>query len=320
MARPRIFISSTFYDLRHVREDLERFVRELGYEPIRNETGSIPYGKEKPIESYAYQEVELSDIIVTIIGGRFGTESAEGPGFSITQNELRRALDRNVQVFIFVEQGVHAEYSTYRLNKGKKDIEYSFVDDVRVYEFLEKLYDLPANNPIAPFQTAKDIIDYLRAQWAGLFQRFLREQNRISEIKVLDEVKSVAATLQQLVGFLTKERRSKDGAIKSILFANHPAFRRFAAITNTKYRVFFTTLTELNLWLESRLWKPVAKDAYDEDSVLEWSRDKEYIKLIEPIFDHSGKLKIYTEETWKDTWLQRQRFPESAADDDEIPF
>ena len=31
MASPRVFISSTFYDLRHVREDLERSVRELGY-------------------------------------------------------------------------------------------------------------------------------------------------------------------------------------------------------------------------------------------------------------------------------------------------
>ena len=41
MAKPRIFISSTFYDLRQVREDLERTIRELGYEPVRNETGSI---------------------------------------------------------------------------------------------------------------------------------------------------------------------------------------------------------------------------------------------------------------------------------------
>ena len=100
MAKPRVFISSTFYDLRHVREDLERFVRELGYEPVRHETGSIPYGKQESPESYAYQEVELSDIIVTIIGGRFGTESRQEVGYSITQNELRRALDRNVQVFI----------------------------------------------------------------------------------------------------------------------------------------------------------------------------------------------------------------------------
>ena len=315
MARPRVFISSTFYDLRHVREDLERFVKDLGYDPIRNETGSIPYGKDKAPEAYAYQEVELCDIIVTVIGGRFGTESQEG-GYSITQNELRRALEKNVQVFIFVEQGVHSEYSTYKLNKANKGVKYQYVDDVRVYDFLEKLYKLPSNNPIAAFQTSADIIEYLRAQWAGLFQRFLRDQNRVAEVKVIDEVKAVAGTLQQLVEFLTKERRNKDDAIQSILFTNHPAFRRFAAVTDTHYRVFFSDLTELNAWLKARNWKPVeSDDAYDADSVLEWYSDKgdEYIKLTERIFDKAGKLKTYTEETWKDEWIEKLPIPEAEA-------
>ena len=37
MAKPRVFISSTFYDLRQVRQDLDQFIMSLGYEPIRNE-------------------------------------------------------------------------------------------------------------------------------------------------------------------------------------------------------------------------------------------------------------------------------------------
>jgi hypothetical protein len=319
MAKPRIFISSTFYDLHHVRDDLERFVLEFGYEPVRHETGSIPYGKEKAPESYAYQEVELSDIIVNIIGGRFGTESREDTAFSVAQNELRRALDRNVQVFIFVEQGVLSEFSTYKLNKDNKKTKYRFVDDVRIYEFLEKLYNLPANNPITGFQTTKDITEYLRAQWAGLFQRFLREQNRLAEVQLLDEVKTVANTLQQLVEFLTKERQNRDAAIQSILLSNHPAFRRFASVTKTPYRVFFTTLVELNTWLKVRSWKPVDKDALDNDSVLEWASDKDYLKLIEPIFDERGRLKNYSDEEWKDDWLRRLPLP-ATKDEDEVPF
>ncbi len=50
MARPRIFISSTFFDLRQVRADLDRFVKELGYDTVRNETGGIPYGKDQKLE------------------------------------------------------------------------------------------------------------------------------------------------------------------------------------------------------------------------------------------------------------------------------
>jgi hypothetical protein len=186
---------------------------------------------------------------------------------------------------------------------------------------LEKLYNLPANNPITGFQTTKDITDYLRAQWAGLFQRFLREQNRLSEIQVLDEVKTVASTLQQLVEFLTKERQNKDAAIQSILLSNHPAFRRFAFLTKTPYRVFFTSLAELNTWLKVRGWKPVDKDAFDNDSVLEWHRDKYYLKLTEPIFDKNGRLKNFSDEEWKDEWLQQLPIPsEKDEDDDDIPF
>ena len=323
MARPRVFISSTFYDLRHIREDLERFIKELGYEPVRHEVGNIPYGKQEAPESYAYQEVELCDIIVTIIGGRFGTESQQEAGYSITQNELRRALERNVQVFVFIEQGVQSEFSTFKLNKNNKEVKYQFVDDIRIYEFIEKLYLLPRNNPIAAFQTSKDITDYLRAQWAGRFQRFLKEQNRVSEIKVLDEVKSVAGTLQQLVEYLTKERQSKDKAIQSILLASHPAFRRFADLTNTPYRVFFTNLSELNIWLKNRSWKPIEDVAKDEDSVLEWACKKEYIKLKKPIFDDEGKLKVYSEQAWKDGWIEKKQIPEltnNNNEEEDIPF
>jgi Domain of unknown function (DUF4062) len=93
MAVPRVFISSTFYDLRQVREDLERMIRDLGYEPVRNETGSIPYSKDERLEVSAYREVELCDIVVSVIGGRFGTESHDQVGYSISQAELKRALD-----------------------------------------------------------------------------------------------------------------------------------------------------------------------------------------------------------------------------------
>src|ERR1035437_4442366 len=164
MAKPRVFVSSTFYDLRQIREDMERFILEMGYEPIRNETGVIAYGKERSLEDNAYREVESCDIIVTIIGGRFGTESREHEGVSITQKELLTALEHGVQVFVFIEQSVLSEYSTYKVNKSNKSVKYRFVDDVRIFEYIEMLYGLPKNNPIAPFQTGKEIVEYLRAQ------------------------------------------------------------------------------------------------------------------------------------------------------------
>lgn len=255
MARPRIFISSTFYDLRQVRSDIERSIRELGYEPVRHETGAVPYSKDEPLESGAYREIELSDVIVFITGGgRFGSQSEAEPGYSISQVELKRALESGIPVFIFVESAVFNEYNTYQLNKDT-NINYSSVDDIRVFKFLEELYLLPSNNPITPFEVASDITNYLKEQFAGLFHRFLQEQKRLKEVRVLDEMNSIAQTLKELVGFLTNERKNSDEAIKGILLSNHPAFRRLRQLTRC-------TVPWFNGMILSNHWKEALWDRY----------------------------------------------------------
>lgn len=317
MAKPRVFVSSTFYDLKQIREDLDRFISDLGYEPVLHEAGDIAYGKDDSPEGYLNREIKLCDILICVIGGRYGAESQKQPGSSITQQELNAAIENQIQVFIFVEQDVHSEYSTYLLNKDTPGIKYKFVDNARVYDFIESVYKLPKNNPITTFRTASDIVEYLRSQWAGLFQRFLQDQQRIEEIRVLGEMKSVAGTLQHLVRFLREEHTDKDEAIKQILLANHPVFHRFQELTKTPYRVFFTNEEELNQWLQVRKWDPVPKETYYEDSIREWEKNGVYIVLKETIFDQEGKLKIYTGDSWEDDWLE---LLEPVSIDEDLPF
>lgn len=314
MAKPRVFISSTYYDLRYIREDLERFVQTLGYEAIRFEVGAVPYSGKSPLEESAYREVAFCDIIVCVIGGKYGTDSATRDG-SITQNELKEALEKKVQVYVFVEKNVLTEFETYKLNKGNKKTKYRYVDNVKIFEFIEKIYSLPQNNPITPFNTSANISTYLQAQWAGLFQRFLSEEKRIAEIKVLEEMKTVSSTLQQLVKFLTEERRNKDEAIQNILLANHPAFSRFADLTATKYRVFFSDRDELDKWLDARSYKKVASDQLDEGSFAEWANksSKKYISLKKDIFDKNGRLKPYSVENWNDDWLAIDEYGDTES-------
>lgn len=316
MAKPKVFISSTYYDLKYVREDIERFVLELGYEPVRHETGNIAYVKDAPLEESAYREASLSDIIVSIIGGRYGTTSATRDG-SITQNELREALKQGIQVYIFVEQNVHSEYSTYVVNKDNKDIKYRHVDDVRVYQFLEEIFSLPNNNPVTPFLTSAGITNFLKLQWAGLFQNFLQHERRLTEIEVLNEMSSVASTLKELVKFLTEERSNKDDAIKNILLSNHPAFRAFANVTETKYRVYFSNNDELDSWLSARGWRFDPNTNLDPDSVAEWINENReiYIKLTSKIFDNNGRLIPMTDNEWKDEWVKKQIFHHESDDE-----
>lgn len=316
MARPRVFISSTFYDLRQVREDLHRTIRELGYEPIRHETGQIAYPKNEKLEAAAYREVDLCDVFVSVIGGRYGTGSATNPGASISQTEVRRALTRGVQVFIFVEHAVYAEYRTYKLNKEVKGVTYSSVDNVKIFEFLEELHKLPQNNAMTSFEVAQDISNYLRDQFAGLFHQFLQEQKRETEMRVLEEMNATARTLKEVVTFLTQEReKGTADAIKSILLVNHPAFAEFAKLTDTPYRVFFTSRAELDVWLQQRSYVVNADgDSHDDDSVLEWVHSKKpptsYLKLTKNIFDEAGNLINIAPTEWRQEWLQRVKLPE----------
>ncbi|NBZ96054.1 MAG: DUF4062 domain-containing protein [Proteobacteria bacterium] len=323
MAKPRIFISSTYYDLKYVREELDRFTRELGYEPIRHEAGHIPYGSQDAPEKYAYREVESCDILVCIVGGRFGTESRDGAR-SITQTELKHALDKGIQVFIMIDYAVQTEYQTYLINKDNVSTKYRHADDRRVFEFIEHVYSLPNNNPIFTFSTSKDILSFLKEQWAGLFQRFLSDKRRTEEVRVLNEMKTIAATLQQLVTYLSSESKDKDEIIKNILLINHPAFRRFASLTGTNYRVFFQTRAELDTWLAAKGYRQVTSDSFDDGSLAEWYRSQknEYVRMTHELFDEDGRLKPFSEEQWDDNWLTIHKTPEtpSAQPDDDIPF
>jgi hypothetical protein len=220
MAKPRIFISSTFFDLRQVRADLDRFVKELGYDTVRNETGGIPYGKDQKLEDYCYKEISEIDILVGIVGGRFGSEAERG-NYSITQVEIKTAIEQNKQVYVFIEKNVLAEYQTYLINKDNETTKYRFVEDKKIYKFIEEIYALPKNNIVHPFETALDITFFLREQWAGLFRDLLHQQTKKVEydnisqkVSELNEVSSTLQTyLENVLKSVSKEKIATENLI-----------------------------------------------------------------------------------------------------------
>ena len=226
---------------------------------------------------------------------------------------------------------MYAEYQTYLKNKKTKGVVYNFVDNVAIYEFIEEIEALPRNNPIAPFETAQEIASFLQEQWAGLFQRFLQEQSRAKEVELVDSMANTAKTLDQLVKFLTEERRNKDQAIQEILLTNHPAFQRIRMVTSAPYRVFFTNRAELDEWLKARSFRNLPKEAWDDAKYEEWINEADesedaVLKVALTIFDENGKLKVYTSEEWKDRWIQIEKTPKtpkagsSPITDEDIPF
>ena len=327
MSKPRIFISSTFYDLRQVRSDLDRFIKELGYESVLNELGNIPYGKEEKLEDYCYKEISNIDILVSIIGGRYGHQS-ENQNNSISQVEFKTALKLNKQIYIFIDKNVFSEYQTYLLNKNKS-INYRFVDNVKIYEFIESCENLSNNNIISSFETSIDIIHFLKEQWAGLFQRFLQEQTRFKEINLLKGIENTAGTLEQLVNFLTEERKDKDTAIKDILLSNHPAMKQLQSLLKVSYRVYFTTRDEMTEWLSARSFYQddldfiTSTDNFINFYKIVKKENKKFVLKIDPtIFNEEGKLKVISPSDWKKEFInliEESNDPPIISADD-LPF
>jgi hypothetical protein len=325
MAKPRIFVSSTYYDLRPIRALLEQFIRQYGFDPILNERGNIPYGSEDKPEQYAYKEIENCDILVAIVGSKFGTESTEGK-YSVSQRELKTAHEHDKQIYIFVENNVFTEYRTYLANKGLAGFSPAY-GDVRVYEFLEEIEKYSKNNSISSFDTALEIIDFLREQWAGLFHRFLGERRIAQENRSISELKAVTKSLESILQALSEQVTSQAEPIQEILFSIHPAFEAIRSAVGINHRVYFTEKSELTSLLRAygyeEQYDPFIEEG--EDHVIEYQRDSKtaisIVNVVSTIFDAEEKLRIISPNNWKDTYIESEKKIKKVQPDDEYdPF
>lgn len=321
MAKPKVFISSTFYDLKQVRSDLDTFIENMGYEPVRNEDGDIPFGKEDALEEYCYKEIKIVDILVSIIGGRFGSESKRNSS-SISQIELKTAIKEDKQVYIFIDKNVLSEYETYLLNKDA-ETKYRYVDDRRIYQFIEEVKNLSANNNIKGFETASDITKYLKEQFAGLFQRFLEEQTRIKEISIIKNLEKTAQTLNRLVNFLSEENKGQTDEINKILMINHPLVETLRTKLEIPYNFYIEGFHDLKELLVARGFKENEPDPWDDNDFFSiWlktvNKKTTTLTISDSIFDEEKRLKFIKRTDWNDDFAVIYETEEPEEDD--LPF
>lgn len=210
MANPRVFISSTYYDLKHIRSSMDIFIESMGYESILSEKGNIAYSPDMPLDESCYKEVSSADIFVLIIGGRYGSEASDGEREkskeffdryeSVTKKEFEEANKRDIPTYVLIENSVYSEYQTYLRNKKNENISYAHVDSVNIFKFIETILSRPRNNPMKTFEKFSDINSWLREQWAGLFRELLKrmsDQKKFTELShQVDGLKEINTTLK----------------------------------------------------------------------------------------------------------------------------
>jgi hypothetical protein len=315
MAKPRVFISSTYFDLKSIREELDRFITTMGYESVRHDEGHISYGKDEAPEIYAYKEIEHADILISIIGSKYGSESTTN-GYSISQQELKRAHTVGKQVYIFIDDAVNSEYQFYKTNKHLEGLHLSAVTDKRIYTFIEEIYALPHGNPIFPFKTGGDITNILREQWAGLFQQSLQ-------------------TVDQMVKYLQKSQSESTAVLHDIVMTNHPIFNKLQSALNIRYRVYFTNFDELqellkasrnfifvsepsDEYLDSYVWMKEIRRKLNTGFVTKYG----VLTIKKSLFDNK-KLIPVNQSDWHDEFIIYDvvdNKPRNFPDDDDIPF
>lgn len=203
--KPRIFISSTFYDLKYIREDLANFVRSYGYEPILFEDGDIGYTPGKNLDSSCYESMRNSDMVILIIGGEYGSAASgeKRDGFkeymSVTRNEFRTAVETGIPIFTMIDKKVMAEYGVYDANynaieKENREMAFPMTKNINVFRFIKEIKGIVAL-PIQEFERASDIKEFIRKQWADMFKNYLsflrnekenkKIENSVNEMKAL---------------------------------------------------------------------------------------------------------------------------------------
>ncbi|MEO5912339.1 MAG: DUF4062 domain-containing protein [Pelobium sp.] len=101
MATPRIFVSSTCYDLQEVRFQLRNFINEYGYESVLSEFDDIFYSYDKHVQDSCLEEIPKCQLFILVVGNNYGSfyhkeSQLNKTPDSVTLKEFRRALDHNI--------------------------------------------------------------------------------------------------------------------------------------------------------------------------------------------------------------------------------
>ncbi|WP_053062612.1 DUF4062 domain-containing protein [Photobacterium aquae] len=210
MATPRVFISSTCYDLKHIRESIKYFVRSIGYEPVLSDDGDVFYNPQVHTHDSCLNEVATCQLFVLIVGGRYGGVYKDSTD-SITNEEYRAAVSHKIPIFTLIDQAVFADHHLYQSNKNndkvdRDNIKYPASDNIKIFDFINEVRLNSLNNAIQPFKNYLDIESYLKKQWAGMMFDFLlkvkHQEQQIITNKLLADLATASKKTEELVKFV----------------------------------------------------------------------------------------------------------------------
>jgi hypothetical protein len=246
MAIPRIFVSSTCYDLYEIRNNLRNFITEYGFDPVMSEYGDIFYEYDAHIQDSCVKEISKSQIFVLIIGNNYGSiyyNSLSSQPESVTLREFKNAISVNIAKHIFINKFVAYDYKNYmkaledeykkyfsenkvsedEIESTKENIANSFHAKYYfpnnnykyIFPFINYVYSLPRNNAIFEFEVFDDIKNSLKKQWAGYIYETLSEKSKSIdksvERDILNEINQKIQLINEFVKKISLNNENSNG-------------------------------------------------------------------------------------------------------------
>ncbi len=321
--KPRVFVSSTYFDLKHVRERLERFIENYCFEPVLFESDSVIFEHNTPLDISCYNEVKLCHMMILIVGGRYGSivsgekqqekkNTYNKEYISITRREFDTALKLNIPIFVFIEKNVYAEYHTYNKNKDffdsktlayENNFSFAHVDDINVFKFINVIKGIA----IKTFERIEDIEHYLSNQIAGMLYLYLQQlQDFKDESKVLNSVSELQSIANRMNEMLTAVGKNiiQDESFKDVVFNQNKILIEFFVtqfIDNIRFKdeveISDDELNKIYHELKTLIFNPsfIQSLKNAKDFSVEWHLKEEQAKKFESALRNINKQLIIDE-------------------------
>jgi Domain of unknown function (DUF4062) len=180
----KVFVSSTYEDLREERAAVQKGLLQLGCLPVGMEL--FPAADEETW-NFITSQIDDSDYYVVVVAGRYGSQGADG--ISFTEMEYDYAIEQRKPAIGFV----HADPGSIAVSKTETSEEAR----VKLRKFIEKVKRRPVRQYNSAHELALEVttsfvqlirdrpaVGYIRTDASVDFKRYsevLEENNRLKE-------------------------------------------------------------------------------------------------------------------------------------------
>ncbi len=126
-----VFLSSTCYDLKDARAEVEEFLKQKGHTALLSDRAGFPVNPGRHRHDVCIDNIKQCDLYIVVIDSRYGADYYKDKNISITWAEFREAIRQKKLIMAFVRKEIFTERLTFRNTKKK------FIEDLKKYKVNE---------------------------------------------------------------------------------------------------------------------------------------------------------------------------------------